>query len=46
VTEETVPKAIVNGRRVAVALLLIAMAGTVTLAILFIAWWMTQPVTI
>lgn len=45
-TEETVPKAIVNGRRVAIILLLISMAGTATLAIMFIAWWMTQPVTI
>jgi len=28
VTEESVPKAIVNGRRVAIILLLISMAGT------------------
>jgi hypothetical protein len=44
VTEEEIPRAIVNGRRVAITLLLISMAGTAVLAVLLIAWWMTQPV--
>ena len=42
-TEEIVPKAIVNGRRVAIILLLISMVGTAILASLLIAWGMTQP---
>jgi hypothetical protein len=40
--EEPVPQAVINGRRVAIALLLISMASSATLAILLIVWTMTR----
>ena len=41
-----IPRAVITGRRVAMAVLIIAMVLTVVAVIALIAIWATQPVTV
>jgi len=43
-SDEQVPHAVIQGRRVAMALLITAMVSTVLLAVWLASWWATRPI--
>lgn len=44
--DEQVPHTVIQGRRVAMSLLLAAMVTTVLLTVWLISWWATGPVVV